>query len=80
MNYTTPVKSVQTMTVSHGETAEQRAERYKAALAQIKFEMEKSGMSLVRHSVVYQAACKALEVGDFRAIADKLAELNGANE
>lgn len=29
MKYTTPVKSVQTMTVSHGETAEQRAERYR---------------------------------------------------
>jgi phage terminase large subunit-like protein len=35
--------------------------RYRAALEQIKFEMEKSGLSLVQHSVVYQTACKALE-------------------
>lgn len=36
-------------------------ERYRTALAQVKFEMEKSGLSLVQHSVIYQIVCKALE-------------------
>lgn len=61
MHYTTPIKAVTTMTVSHGETAEQRAERYREALQQIKLYHENMHGAKAKDFIAYDIACKALE-------------------
>jgi len=52
---TIPISSVSTMIISHGETAEQRAGRYRAALEQIK------ALPSHRQDEANQIAVKALE-------------------